>query len=436
MGIGMWLLAAALLLDGVALAAAPVKLVQAGRLVDVRSGKVLEDAGILIDGDRVSAVASFDTLARREPSAESIDLRGYTVLPGFIDTHTHLTNFAFGWRPELELVRSASKTALESIPNARATLQAGFTTVRDCGTYRAFVDVALRDAINAGTIEGPRMSVCGAYVTISGGGGEINATGPDIALPEDLRYGVADGPDAVRKRVRLIVRNGVDFVKVIASGAFLTIGSEPSAREMSREEIRAAVEEARNAGLRVAAHAHAASSIVDAIEAGAASIEHGSFIDDTGIRLLKDRHVYLSTDLYDWDFTIENADKLGWPAEYLEKTRRYYARAEACLKKAFAAGAPVVYGTDAAVYPHGDNARQFAYMVRYGLTPLEAIRSATINAADLLGWSDRVGTIEPGLFADLVVVSGDPLVDVKTLEHPVMVIKGGRVVLDRRAVSH
>lgn len=415
-------------------AAEPAVLVRAARMLDVRSGRLITDAAVLIIGDRIADAGTFaEVSARASQDRALVDLGDLTILPGLIDCHTHLTNFTFGWRPELELSRSAARTALESIPNAEATLDAGFTTVRDCGSYRAFVDVALRDAIDAGIVRGPRMVVCGAYVTISGGGGELNTTGPDVALPEDLRFGVADGPDAVRKRVRLIVRQGVDFVKVIASGAFLTIGSQPVAREMTREEIAAAVDEARKAGLRVAAHAHAAGSIIDAAEAGAASIEHGSFIDEAGIRLLKEKHIYLSPDLYDWDFTIENADKLGWPDEYLQKTRRYYAEAENCLRRAFAANVPIVYGTDAAVYPHGENGRQFAYMVRYGMSPIEAIRSATMNAADLLGRSDSVGSLEPGRYADIIAVAGNPLDDIRTIEHPVLVIKGGEIVADRRA---
>ena len=270
--------------------------IKAGQLIDVESGRALKNQIILIQNGKITAVGS-DT--KIPEGAAVIDLSRETVLPGLIDCHTHLVGDSTDSDPLSELKKTAAQRAFESIPNARAMLLSGFTTVRDVGTYRAFVDLALRDAIARGDVAGPRMFAAGAYITITGGGGTVNGIAPDVILPWDLRFGVADGADQVRQRVRALEANGVDLIKVIASGAFLSHGSDPATDDFTYDEIRAAVEEANKKGLRVAAHAHSASSIKNAVRAGVASIEHGTMIDDEGIRMMKEHGTYLVADIYD-----------------------------------------------------------------------------------------------------------------------------------------
>ena len=293
-----------------------------------------------------------------------------------------------------ELKSSSAKRAFESVPNARVTLEAGFTTVRDVGTYRAFVDVALRDAIAKDDFPGPHMYVAGPYVTITGGGGAMSGSlAPDIPLPWDLEYGVADGVDQVRQRVRAIAQHGVDQIKVLATGAFLAHGSDPKAVEYSYEELRAAVEEAAHKGLKVAAHAHSAEGIKNAVRAGVASIEHGTYVDDEGLRIMKERGTYLVADIYDAEWIRQAA---GYPKDFAEKQPEGDEIQRQNFKKAAQMGVKIAFGTDAGVYPHGFNARQFAWQVKYGQTPMEAIRSATIGAADLIGRGQPGGVARAG----------------------------------------
>ena len=419
------------LLLGLASAAAAaqpeVVAVKAGRLVDPRAGAVVQNAVIVIEGGKVKAAGASVAIPA---GAKVIDLSGYTVLPGLIDCHTHLVADASDADPLTELKSSAAKRAFESVPNARVTLEAGFTTVRDVGSYRAFVDVALRDAIAKGYFPGPHMYVAGPYLTITGGGGTMSGgLAPDIQLPWDLRFGVADGVDQVRQRVRDIAQNGVDLIKLLATGAFLAHGSNPKAVEYTYDELRAAVEEAANKGLKVAAHAHSTEGIKSAVKAGVASIEHGTYVDDEGLRLMKERGTYLVADVYDAEWIRQSA---GYPEDFAAKEPEGDEIQRQAFKKAAQMGVKIAFGTDAGVYPHGLNARQFAWQVKYGQTPMEAIRSATVSASDLIGRDNNAGSLEPGRWADLIAVKGDPLADIRALEDVSFVMKEGKVYKDVR----
>ncbi len=411
-------------------AATPLLAVKAGRLIDPKAGTVVPNAVILVESGKVKAVGASAAIPA---GATVIDLSGLTVLPGLIDCHTHLVgDYANDSDPLTELKESAANRAFESVPNARATLDAGFTTVRDVGTYRAFVDVAMRDAIAKGYFPGPRMFVAGAYLTITGGGGAMSGDlAPDIGLPWDLKFGVADGVDQVRQRVRDIAQHGVDVIKVLATGAFLAHGSDPHSVEFSYEEIRTAVEEAAHKGLRVAAHAHSADGIKNAVRAGVASIEHGTYVDDEGLRLMKERGTYLVADIYDAEY-IRQGKAAGIPSDFAAKQPEADEIQRQNFQKAVRAGVRIAFGTDASVYPHGLNARQFAWQVRYGQTPMEAIRSATVSASDLIGRDNDAGSLEPGRRADLIAVKGDPLADVRVLESVAFVMKEGKVYKDIR----
>jgi len=416
------------LLTATATAGEPSRMValRCGRLLDVRSGALLRDQVVVVSGDRIVGVGP----AASTPvpaGAEVIDLSGATVLPGLIDAHTHLVDDFDTYDATAPLQKSGAQMAFDSLRHAQATLLAGFTSVRDLGTYRAFVDVALRDAIERGVVLGPRLQPAGAYVTVSGGAGALTGLAPDLELPLELRFGVADGPDQVRQRVREIIRRGAGVIKVLATGAVLTPHSQPAAQEFTYEELRAAVEEAGKAGLKVAAHAHSAAGAKDAIRAGVASIEHGSFLDDEALRMMKERGVFLVPDLYNHEVILAGRAR-GYPEEFIEKERAAGESQRRVFRRALELGVRIAYGTDAAVIPHGDNARQFAVYVAHGMGPLAALRSATLEAAELLGWADRVGSVEPGKLADLIAVDGNPLEDVRVLERVGFVMKDGRVV--------
>ena len=382
----------------------------------------------MIDGDRIADVVAADEAPR---GASEIDLSDRTVLPGLLDCHAHLIGELDDGRGYAHLVeRSPAQEALTGVSNARATLHAGFTSVRDVGTFHAFVDVALRDAIDAGRIEGPRMLCAGAYVTRPEGGGDITGLPAATPVPPELRTGVSSGPDEVRANVRRIFEGGADFIKVIATGAVLTSGTNPGEPELTEDEIRAAVEEAESRGSHVAAHAHGAEGAMRALRAGARSIEHGSLIDDAVIHLMVDRGAYLVADMFDGDWMLEQGPRLGYSDEVLRKTEMTNDAQRENFAKAVRAGVRIAFGTDSGIYPHGMNARNLAYHVRYGQTPAEAVRSATLTAAELMGWEDRVGSIRPGRYADLIAVDGDPFDDVSVLEDVPFVMKGGVVVKD------
>jgi imidazolonepropionase-like amidohydrolase len=396
--------------------------IRAGKLVDVVAGKVLTDQTILISGERITAVGPAGSIAV-PAGAEIIDLPGATVLPGLIDAHTHLTGdpHQHGYQ---SLGVSDIRAAMYGARSARVTLEAGFTTVRNVGAS-GFGDVALRDAISEGELPGPRMRVSGYAIGIKGGHCDNNL------LPNDFHYvdgGVADGPWQARAKVREMAKYGADTIKICASGGVLSKGDEPGAQQYTLEEMKAIVDEAHKLGRRVAAHAHGASSIRDAILAGVDSVEHASLVDDEGIRLARERGTYFVMDIYNDDYILQEGAKAGMLPESLEKERALGQLQRENFRKAFRGGVKMAFGTDAGVYPHGDNARQFRYMVQYGMNPMQAIQAATINAADLLGWKDRIGSVSPGKFADLIAVSGDPLQDTSELTRVKFVMKGGAVV--------
>jgi imidazolonepropionase-like amidohydrolase len=403
-----------------------------GNVYDVTGGVARSGLAVVLQDDRIAALVPADEAPQ---TARRIELPGHTVLPGLIDVHAHLIGLLDDGRGYASLVtRSDAQEVLTGVRNARDTLMAGFTTVRDVGTFRAFADVALRDAIDAGWTPGPRMQCAGAYVTCPGGGGDITGLAPDVdeVVPRQLRFGVTTGVDQMRATVRQILRYGADFIKIIATGAVLTSGTDPGLPEFTEAEIRAAVEEAELAGTFVAAHAHGAEGIKRAVRAGVRSIEHGSLMDDEAIELMAAYGTYLVADMYDGDYIIEEGPRLGYSEEVMRKTiltndvqREGFAK---CVK----AGVRIAHGTDSGIFPHADAAKNLAFYVRFGLTPAEVVRSATRTAAELMGWQDRVGAIEPGLLADLIAVPGDPGEDVRILEDVPFVMKGGAVVKDAR----
>lgn len=399
--------------------------IRCGLLIDGIAAEPRRNVTVVIESGRITSVGD------PAPAAlPSLDLGDYTCLPGLIDMHTHLTDRP-GETADLSVYyrRTPEEQLALARANAQATLLAGFTTVRDVGTYLAWTDRALRDEIDAGHSPGPRMQVAGYYLTIPGGGGDLVIPGyPESDIPPIVRLGVARGPDEFRRKAEQAVAGGADFLKVIASGAVLAYGGVPGEPEMTPEEISAVVEVAHRHGRKVAAHAHGARSIREAILAGVDSIEHASLIDDAGIALARDRRVALSMDVYNGDYIDTEGRRQGWPEEFLRKNLETVEEQRQGFSRAVAAGAPIVYGTDAAVYPHGLNARQFEIMVRRGMSPMQAIRSATSVAAHYLGWEDRVGSLAPGRLGDLVAVEGNPLEDVRRLRQVAVVVKGGTAV--------
>jgi len=395
--------------------------VHAGRILDVKSGKLLPDATLEIEDGKIVGVTGAGK-ASIPADAVRIELPNATLLPGLIDAHTHLTmDPRFGYET---LAISVPRQSLTGAKNARLTLLAGFTTVRNVGAAD-FTDVALRDAINAGDVPGPRLLVSGPPLSITGGHCDNNMLPFEYHATE---AGVADGIAAVEHKVRENIKYGSDLIKVCATGGVLSLGDNPQHSQYSREELEAIVADAHRLGRKVAAHAHGAEGIRWAAEAGVDSIEHGSYIDDAGIAAMKQHGTYLVPTLYLGDWMIENAGLAHLPPPLRAKAQEVIPAARKNIAHAFASGVKVAFGTDAAVYPHGLNAHEFAVMVKLGLTPLEAIQAATVNAADLLGWSGKVGTLDPGAWADLIAVDGDPMKDVTTLERVKFVMKGGEVV--------
>jgi imidazolonepropionase-like amidohydrolase len=406
--------------------AQPVVALRAGRLVDVERGEVRLDQVIVVRGEKVERIQAASVAI--PAGAQVIDLSRYTVTPGLIDCHTHLVDQMQSAGAAAPLERSAAQQAFIGARHARQTLLAGFTTVRDVGTWRVFLDAALRDAIADGIVPGPRMAVAGTYITTTSGAGDITGLAPDVVLPSDMRAGIANSASEVRRRVRELLNGGADFIKIMATGAVLTRGTRPGVPEFSEEELRAAVEEAAKYGARVTAHAHGADGIKNAVRAGVQSIEHGSLMDDEAIRLMKERGVYLVADIYNGDYIASEGRRQGWPEEYLRKNDETTEAQRQGFRKAVAAGVHIAFGTDSGVYPHGDNARQLPYMVRYGMTPMQALQAATLVAARNIGWEDRVGSLAPGKYADVVAVEGDALADLASFGRVAFVMKGGAVV--------
>jgi imidazolonepropionase-like amidohydrolase len=388
----------------------PIKhvVLRAGHVLDVKTGKLLSDQQIVIEDGKIRSIGPAAE-AKTNVDATRIDLPNATVLPGLIDAHTHLTGDPkFGYE---QLAISLPRETLTGAKNARATLQAGFTTVRNVGAS-GYSDVALRDAINAGDVPGPRMLVSGPALSITGGHCDNNLLPFEYHAVSD---GVADGIAAVQHKVRENIKYGADLIKVCATGGVLSRGDDPQASQYTPEEMKAIVADAHRLGRKVAAHAHGAQGILWASEAGVDSIEHGSYIDDAGIAQMKKNGTYLVPTLYLGDWFLENAERNRVPEFLLTKAKAVMPAARQNIARAFASGVKVAFGTDAAVYPHG-------------LTPLQAVQAATVNAADLLGWSGKVGSLDPGAWADIIAVEGDPLKDITTLERVKFVMKGGEVV--------
>jgi imidazolonepropionase-like amidohydrolase len=395
--------------------------IRAARLIDGKGGAPMRDAVVIVEGERIVAAGPNLPVPA---GATVIDLGGATLLPGLIDCHTHISGGDPRDYYERLFRRSPIDAAIEAHLYARRTLEAGFTTIRDVGAGE-FVDVALRKAIEAGVVVGPRMQV--ASLAIGATGGHADLTGFSPYLEFKQFSSVADGVDEIRKAVRLRIKNGADLIKVVATAGVLTEEGSAGAPQYSQPELDAVVHEATMGEKTVAAHAHGAEGIKRAVRAGVASIEHGSLIDDEGIRLMKERGTYLVADIYNDDYILAEYGRLKYPEKIIEKERQIGRLQRENFQRAARAGVKIAFGSDAGVYPHGWNAKQFAHMVRWGLTPMQAIQAATANAADLLGWGDRVGTVGPGLLADLVAVDADPLQDVTALEQIRFVMKGGRV---------
>jgi imidazolonepropionase-like amidohydrolase len=409
------------LLPALPLAAqAPARiLIRAGHIVDVHTGSEPADQTIVVTGDRITAIAPTASTPK-QPGDQEVDLRSLTVLPGLIDVHTHLTDDT-NFDPYHELSTSVAKSALIGARNARVTLNAGFTTVRNVGA-EGYADVDLRDAINEGLVEGPHMQVSGPPLGITGGHCDENL------LPISYHVqggGVADGIEAVQHKTRETIKYGADLIKICATGGVLSKGDDPQASQYTLEEMQAIVADAHRLGRKVAAHAHGAQGILWASEAGVDSIEHGSYMNDEDIAMMKKHGTYFVPTAYLVDWMQENGHL---PPFYLQKMKDVSAVEKANAKKAIAAGIKVALGTDAAVYPHGLNAHELdVYVNQFGMKPLAALQTGTLNAADLMGWSDKVGSLDPGKWADIIAVNGDPLQDVRILQHVSFVMKAGVV---------
>ena len=417
-------IAAAILLFTCAAASAvdgpTITAIKAAHMVDVRNGTLIDNAVVLISGERITAAGSQLAIPA---SATIIDLGNKTLLPGLIDSHTHITG-----RPEDAgysiIAKSIPRITLTGAHNALTTLRAGFTTIRDVGAD-GYADIGLRDAINDGDVPGPRILASGPPLGITGGHCDDTMHAPEY---KTSALGVADGVDEALKVTRRNIKYGADVIKICATGGVLSFGDDPRTSQYTLEELKAIISDAHRLGRKTAAHAHGGDGIKLSVLAGIDSIEHGSYIDDEGIKLMKEHKTYLVPTLYLGDWLIENAEAIKLPKPLLDKAKVVLPQARINIGKAIKAGVPIAFGTDAAVYPHGLNAREFAVLVKLGMTPAQAIRTATVNAADLLGWSDKVGSIEAGKYADLIAVEGEPLKDVTTLEQVQWVMKGGSVV--------
>ena len=395
--------------------------IRAGHVLNVRTGELRANQAIVIVGDKIEKIAPSGEVAAA-PGDTTIDLPDATVLPGLVDMHTHLT-FDLNSLGYSGLGISTAREALHGARNARRTLEAGFTTVRNLGAFD-YSDIALRDAINDGDVIGPRIVASGPAMGITGGHCDENLLPPAFHFQGG---GVADGIEAVQHKVREIIKYGADVIKICATGGVLSKGDDPNASQYTLEEMKAIVTDAHRLGRRVAAHAHGAEGVRWASEAGVDSIEHGHLMDDAAIATLKKNGTYLVPTLFLGEYMEKNMDRSDIPEYSKQKMRDVIAQMRKNTGKAFAAGVKVAFGTDAAVYPHGLNAGEFHVYVQLGMTPLASIQTATINAADLLGPKFQVGSLEPGKFADVIAVDGDPTKDVTILEHVKFVMKSGAV---------
>ncbi len=395
--------------------------VRAGHVLNVRTGELRSNQTIVIEGDKISQIAPSSEV-KAAAGDTTIDLPDATLLPGLIDMHTHLT-FELSSLSYEGLKISTAREALHGARNARRTLEAGFTTVRNLGA-KDYADIALRDAINDGDVIGPRIIASGPALGITGGHCDENLLPPAFHFQGE---GVADGIEGVQHKVREVIKYGADVIKICATGGVLSKGDDPNASQYTLEEMKAIVADAHRLGRKVAAHAHGAEGVRWASEAGVDSIEHGHLMDDAAISTLKKNGTYLVPTLFLGEYMEKNMDRSDVPEYSKQKMRDVIAAMRKNTGKAFAAGVKVAFGTDAAVYPHGLNAGEFHVYVKLGMTPLAAIQTATINASDLLGPRFLVGSLEPGKFADVIAVDGDPTKDVTILEHVKFVMKGGTV---------
>jgi len=405
--------------------------IKAGHLFDATSDKLRENVVVVVEGERISKVAAAGEI-QIPAGAEVIDLSKSWVLPGLIDCHTHLEARADQLDPILEVRFTPIQGGINGVVNAHTTLMAGFTSVRDVGSSPFFA-VDLRRAIDSGFIPGPRIVASGPAISTTGGHGDMNSFAPAVSnyiYPAEKDFAIVDGPEQMRHVVRAQIKYGVDVIKILATGGVMSLGDQPGAEQLTYEEMKIAVDEAHRAGRKVAAHAHGTQGIKDAIRAGVDSIEHGSLIDDEGIRMMKEHGTYLVADIYNDDYILGMAQKFGLPQENIDKEKKLGRLQRENFAKAVAAGVKIAFGTDAGVYPHGDNAKQFHYMVKFGMTPAGAIRAATSSAADLIDRADSVGTIEAGKFADIIAVTENPLDRIEVLEHVAFVMKGGKVYKD------
>jgi len=399
-------------------AAPPLLVLRAARLIDGRGGAPIAPAVVVIRGERIEAAGRGLAVPA---GARVIDLGSATLLPGLIDLHTHLTSTGIHWEDEL-LKTTPGQAALHGAQNARITLMAGFTTCRDMGPTWPFIDIDLRKAIDEGVVPGPRLLASGNYVSPTGGAGDARQFSIYVDVP--IVKNLADGPDEVRKAVRTNLKQGADFIKILGTGAVLSKGAPPGGQQYSEEEMHVAVEEAARWGRHVAAHVHGTDGIKAAIRAGVHTIDHGSMMDDEAVQLLRTRHAYFVPTLYTSESISANPSV---PESEKARSRQITEVKDRSFQLVLKAGLPIGFATDAAVVPHGQNAREFGYRVRLGQSPADAIASATRIAAEIIGWSDRVGTIEAGKFADLIAVAGDPLRDVTELERVTWVMKSGVV---------
>jgi len=399
---------------------ADVIYIKAGKLLDPASGKVTSNALITVENDRVISIES--DYADIPPGARLVDLSGQFVLPGLMDMHTHVVGYLDDYF-FANYFQSPHRALIGGVVNAEKTLLAGFTSIRNVGADD-FQDVALRDSINSGEIPGPRMAVSGPSLGITGGHADSNSLNHSF---DERADGVADGPWAVRSQVRKNVKYDADLIKFTATGGVFSKGTIPGQTQYTLEEMQALVEEAHMHSRKVAAHAHGTDGIKKAITAGVDSVEHASYLDDEAIAMAKQHGTYLAMDIYNTEYTLAEGAANGVPEENINKDREVGIRQRESFSMAVKADVKMVYATDAGVYPHGDNAKQFSRMVQFGMTPLQAIQSATINSADLLGWQDKTGRIAPGYFADIIAVDGNPLEDVSVLENMSFVMKGGVV---------
>jgi imidazolonepropionase-like amidohydrolase len=416
-------------------AAAKPRVVRAGRLFDGTGEALRFNQVIVIENGRIKSVGPADSV-KFDDDTDVVDLSGATVLPGLIDCHTHLGSRADRFDEIRKFQDTPLQSAFAAVIHARKTIEAGFTTVRDLGS-RPFLAVDLRNSIDEGFLVGPRVVASGPGISMTGGHGDLNKFAPQVrvlAFPEERDFKIADGVDQVRHVVRAQLKYGVDVIKIHASGGVMSRGDQPGAPQFSVEEIRVAVEEAHAGGRKVAAHAHGAQGIKNALKAGVDSIEHGSLIDDEGIRLMVAKRAWLVSDIYNDDYLLSKAREIHLPEESIVKEKAVGQLQRDNFAKCVKAGVRMAFGTDAGVYPHGDNAKQFAIMVRYGLTPAQALRSATADAAELLDRSGDVGRVSEGLHADLIAVAADPLADIRVLEKVGFVMKGGEIVKDE--LSH